>query len=54
MHSLIFLLNGPKSGKGGKHAVKRLEVDEYLKMQKEASAKVDHTFKEFLAFLDVF
>jgi heme-binding NEAT domain protein len=54
VHSLINLLNGPKIGKGGKHALKYLKVDEFQNMQKEANPKVDQTSKEFLAFLDAF
>jgi hypothetical protein len=41
VHSLIILLNGPKRGKRGKHALEHLEVNKYFKTQKEASLKVD-------------
>lgn len=35
VHSLIFVLNGLKRGKGGKHALECLIVDGFLEKQEE-------------------
>ncbi len=54
VHSLIFLLNGPKRGQGGKQVLKRPIVDESLEKQKEEVLKVEKLSKKFLALVEAF